>query len=70
MVNTEEKKTEEKTINANEVIEMQEKEKYEKKIAELERELKEKDKEISKIRGEMQTLKDRVFNILLEKACS
>ena len=69
MVNTEEKKTEEKTINANEVIEMQEKEKYEKKIAELERELKEKDKEISKIRGEMQTLKDRVFNILLEKAC-
>lgn len=65
MVNTEEKKT----INANEVIEMQEKEKYEKKIAELERELKEKDKEISKIRGEMQTLKDRVFNILLEKAC-
>lgn len=44
MVNTEEKKTEEKTINANEVIEMQEKEKYEKKIAELERELKEKDK--------------------------
>lgn len=48
---------------------MQEKEKYEKKIAELERELKEKDKEISKIRGEMQILKDRVFNILLEKAC-
>lgn len=48
---------------------MQEKEKYEKKIAELERELKEKDKEISKIREEMQTLKDRVFNILLEKAC-
>ena len=63
------RRMEEKTINANEVIEMQEKEKYEKKIAELERELKEKDKEISKIRGEMQTLKDRVFNILLEKAC-
>lgn len=53
-----------------EVIEVQEKEKYEKKIAELEQQIKEKDKELYSIKEEMQKLKDKVFNILLEKACS
>ena len=50
MVNTEEKKTEEKTINANEVIEMQEKEKYEKKIVALE-------KKVSDVNGLLDKMK-------------
>lgn len=60
------------TINQpeeREVIEVQEKEKYEKRIAELEQQIKEKDKELYSIKEEMQKLKDKVFNILLEKAC-
>lgn len=46
-----------------------EKERYEKKITELTQQIKDKDKEISSMREEMQQLKDKVFNILLEKAC-
>lgn len=54
-----------------EVIKMQgqDKEKYEKQIAELKQLVKEKDKEIADMREEMQQLKNKVFNILLEKAC-
>lgn len=54
-----------------EVIKMQgqDKEKYEKQIAELKQLIKEKDKEIADMREEMQQLKNKVFNILLEKAC-
>lgn len=48
---------------------MQEKEKYEKEIAELKQQLKEKDREIYSTKEEMRKLKDKVFNILLEKAC-
>ena len=54
-----------------EVIKMQgqDKEKYEKQIAELKQLVKERDKEIADMREEMQQLKNKVFNILLEKAC-
>ena len=54
-----------------EVIKMQgkDKEKYEKQIEELKQMVKEKDKEIADMREEMQQLKNKVFNILLEKAC-
>ena len=55
MVNTEEKKTEEKTINANEVIEMQEKEKYEKKIVALE-------KKVSDVSGLLDKMKQFISN--------
>lgn len=47
----------------------QDKEKYEKQIAELKQLVKERDKEIADMREEMQQLKNKVFNILLEKAC-
>ena len=54
-----------------EVIKMQgqDKEKYEKQIAELKQLVEERDKEIADMREEMQQLKNKVFNILLEKAC-
>lgn len=52
-----------------EVIEVQQKEKYEKQIADLKQQLKEKERELDSIKEEMQKLKDKVFNILLEKAC-
>lgn len=52
-----------------EAIKVQEKEKYEKQIAELKQQIKEKDREIEGMREEMQQLKNKVFNILLEKAC-
>lgn len=54
-----------------EVIKMQgqDKEKYEKQIEELKQLVKEKDKEIADMREEMQQLKNKVFNIFLEKAC-
>lgn len=53
-----------------EVIKMQgqDKEKYEKQIAELKQLVEERDKEIADMREEMQQLKNKVFNILLEKA--
>lgn len=65
IVNMTEKKSEER-----EAIEVQEKERYEKRIEELKQQIKEKDKEIYSIKEEMKNLKDKVFNILLEKACS
>ena len=54
-----------------EVIKMQgqDKEKYEKQIAELKQLVKERDKEIADMREQRQQLKNKVFNILLEKAC-
>lgn len=50
-------------------VQGQDKEKYEKQIAELKQLVKEKDKEIAGMREEMQQLKNKVFNIILEKAC-
>lgn len=54
-----------------EVVKVQEQDrvKYEKQITELKQLLKERDKEMAEMREEMEQIKSKVFNILLEKAC-
>lgn len=63
--------TQKEAAEEREAIEVQEqeKERYEKQIAELKQQIKERDKEIAGMREEMQQIKNKVFNILLEKVC-